>query len=106
MSLPRELCAQVLCGSAPFVRNTDAATLALLKKGPKVSFSGRRWAGISQVRRTQRIGWMGARERLGGTAAHPSGRVSQRGLWCGGHGARAVALRAWGQGSPRPCKHR
>lgn len=39
---------QILAGRVPFLKDTDAATLSLLQKGPEVKFSGSRWKNISQ----------------------------------------------------------
>ncbi|KXZ51123.1 hypothetical protein GPECTOR_13g610 [Gonium pectorale] len=40
----------LLCGRAPFLRANDVDTLNLIKGGPRVKFSGERWACISQSR--------------------------------------------------------
>lgn len=37
----------MLSGTAPFKRSTDTETLEMIKRGPQVRFSGRRWSGIS-----------------------------------------------------------
>ncbi|KAI8473120.1 MAG: kinase-like domain-containing protein [Monoraphidium minutum] len=39
---------QMLAGRVPFLKDTDAATLALLQRGPDVKFPGSRWRNISE----------------------------------------------------------
>ncbi|MEW5302698.1 MAG: hypothetical protein WDW36_005452 [Sanguina aurantia] len=39
----------LLCGQAPFLRKDDEDTLNMIKKKPKVKFTGSRWEGISQA---------------------------------------------------------